>query len=69
MTKENYISDIESLFPIDSSFPDTNEVGKELLMEAIEESDWRDLPMDILALYHAKCVREENRQARNLRAA
>lgn len=67
MDKQNLIDNIETLFPIDSSFPDTAAVGERLLIEAVKESDWRDLPADILALYAAKCEREENRQARNVR--
>ncbi len=67
MTREDLISDIEGLFPIDSSFESTNDVGERLLLEAIRESDWRDLPTDILALYRAKCVSEDNRQARTVR--
>jgi len=45
----------------DGPFEKTAQIGEQLLMEAISESDWRDLPEDILSLYAAKCEREERR--------
>jgi hypothetical protein len=61
MDKQDFIHTIKALYPIDSQFQDTSEVGKKLLIEAIEESDWRDLPVEILSLYAAKCEYEHNR--------
>lgn len=66
MDRQDFIDSIETLFPIDATFELTAEIGERLLMEAIRESDWRDLPEDILSLYAAKCEREENKQAANL---
>lgn len=71
MTRQDFIEAVESLFPVDAPFAKTAEIGERLLMEAIRESDWRDLPEDILSLYAAKCEREENAQAAeaNLRSS
>lgn len=63
MVIQELIDTISALYPVDASYPDTRAVGERLLMEAIRQSDWRDLPPDILALYAAKCEREEARQA------
>ncbi len=66
MNKQNFIETVESLFPIDSKFMVTSEIGKRLLMEAIEESNWRDLPREILSLYAAKCERKDNLQLKGI---
>ena len=69
MDRQDFIDSIESLFPIDAPFEKTAQIGERLLMEAIRESDWRDLPEDILSLYAVKCEREENTQFKNLAKA
>lgn len=66
MNRSEAISNIESLFPIDSEYPDTNEVGKKLLMQAIECIGWRKLNDDILNEYAKLCIDEENRQANRI---
>lgn len=58
------ISTIEALYPIDSKYSDTREKAKEILLEAILETDWRDLPEEVLSLYAQNCMSEENRQNR-----
>ena len=62
MTKQQAIEIIEELFPIDSEFNVTNIVGRTLLMESIQESNWRDLPENILSIYAQKCIDEDRRQ-------
>ncbi len=59
MNIEEAIDDIEALYPTDSPFPDTNEIGKELLNQAIEEvySDWRNLPEEVILRYAQLCRR------------
>ena len=64
MSKQNYINTIEALFPIDSQWYNTSEVGKRLLLEAIQETDWRNLPEEVLRLWAIKCQWEDNRQTR-----
>lgn len=57
------IDSIEGLYPVDSQYESTNEVGKQLLMEAIEEFNWRNLPEELLAMYERKCIKQENYEA------
>ncbi len=58
---EQIISNINGLYPIDSEYPDTNEVGKRLLMQAIEQWNWRELPDELLKIYEQLCIAEDNR--------
>jgi len=63
--REQAIGDIEALFPIDSQYEKTNEIGEKLLAQAKREcEDWRNLPDAILFRYAELCRQEENRQAR-----
>jgi hypothetical protein len=55
MSREQDISDIDALYPIDSEFEKTNEVGKGLLVEAILEFGWRNLPNELLEIYADYC--------------
>lgn len=59
MTKDQIIQGIENLYPIDSDFQKTNEIGEKLLMQAIKYSDWRSLPIDILREYLTLCEYQE----------
>ena len=62
MNRQQAIADIEALFPIDSEYSSTNEMGKKLLLEAIESCNWRKLPNEILFKYAELCQQEENKQ-------
>lgn len=64
--RDNWIQSIDSMFPIDSPYEKTNEIGRRLLIESIEESDWRLLPDEILVIYAQKCLAEDNRQTNEL---
>ena len=66
MSKKESIATIEELYPIDSQYPDTNEVGRQLLLESIQEANfnWRDLPEEVLAIWSRKCVEKENESIR-----
>jgi hypothetical protein len=65
MDRKQAISTIEALFPVDSDYPDTREVGERFLEQAKRECEnWRNLPDNILFRYADLCQQEENRQAR-----
>jgi hypothetical protein len=49
------IEDIEALYPVDSEFPKTNEIGRKLLIMAILKHNWRKLPEEILYSYAELC--------------
>lgn len=52
--REQIIQEIEYLFPADSKYPSTREVGEGLLQRAIW-SKWRSLPDEILLEYLRLC--------------
>lgn len=59
------ISTIEALYPIDSEYPDSARIGKELLIRAVMEfPDWRKLPDEILFKYANLCEYEESKNTR-----
>jgi len=58
MTKDEAIQHIENLYPADSPYQDTSEIGKDLLIEAIGEY-WRELPDNILIKYAELCLTKE----------
>lgn len=60
----NDIQIIESLYPIDSDFSNTNAIGETLLMEAIRRHDWRKLPAEILQEYRTLCEYQHNKETR-----
>lgn len=66
-SNENVIRNIESLFPIDSCFEDTNAIGELLLRQAKNNlnytDNWRLLPENVLREYERLCINEEMRQA------
>lgn len=66
MSKKESIATIEEMYPIDSQYPDTNEVGRQLLLESIQEANfnWRDLPEEVLAVWSRKCIEKENESIR-----
>ncbi len=52
MTKDTAINHIENLYPIDSCYPNTSEIGEKLLAHAINETcGWRELPEEVLIKY------------------
>jgi hypothetical protein len=61
MNKDEAINHINQLYPIDSQFTDTNEVGKQLMVEAMEEVgfDWRTLPEPVLIRWAEKCLQKD----------
>ena len=65
--RENAINEIEGLFPADSGYPDTAEIGQRLLEQAKREvAGWRTEPTEVLARYAQLCISEERRQGRQL---
>ncbi len=60
--RKTAIQTIEGLFPTDSPYPDTNQVG-ELLLTQAKRGTWRNEPTDVLLRYAELCQAEENRQA------
>lgn len=58
MNVQNLISTINSLYPIDSGYSDTNEIGEQLLLQAIRQIGWRTLPVEILDEYARLCINE-----------
>jgi hypothetical protein len=60
------IADIDSLFPADSQYPNTQATGQHLLEMAKRNvgyyDDWRNLPENVIREYHGLCVWENNRQ-------
>ena len=66
MNREQAISTIEALYPIDSQYADTNEIGERLLAQAKREvEDWRTTLSDaVLIRYADLCQQEEAKPIR-----
>lgn len=68
--KDDAIKMIEGLYPTDSEFTSTNEIGEQLLRQAREElniiTDWRDEPTEVLIRYAELCQQKEEEQTRAL---
>ncbi len=60
--REQAISTIEALYPIDSEYLDTNAIAEKLILQAIGENDWRKLPDEILFRYAELCQMQENKE-------
>lgn len=60
--KKDSICNIEGLYPIDSQYEKTNKIGMKLLLMAILDNDWRNLPSDILERYSDLCIELENHE-------
>lgn len=62
MSREEAISHIENLFPADSGYDGTAEIGSDLLMQAKRECmiSWRDEPTEVLVRYAELCLRLES---------
>lgn len=67
--KERAIDVIKDLYPSDSQFPETNAIGKQFMVESINEVgfDWRELPEDVLVRWAEKCLDKERADDRRLR--
>lgn len=67
--KERAIDVISSLYPSDSQFPETNAIGKQFMIESINEVgfDWRELPENVLGRWAEKCLAKEVADDRRLR--
>lgn len=60
MTREEAIQLIEGLFPADSQYEKTNEVGEKLLAQAKREiNGWRTEPTEVLIRYAELCIAKE----------
>jgi len=64
MTRDEAIRIIDSLYPTDSEFEQTNQVGEELLAQAKREVNvnpltWRNEPTRILIRYAELCEQRE----------
>jgi hypothetical protein len=61
--RHHAIATIEDLYPPDSEYPDTAEIGRQLLAEAKDTmSSWRNEPLDVLQEFARLCQREDQRQ-------
>ncbi len=66
MTREEAIQEIEGLFPVDSQYEKTNEVGEKLLAQAKREiNGWRTEPTGVLIRYAELCIAKERQQLAN----
>ena len=61
MNKQQAIDSISGLYSIDSEFQDSNKIGKQFMLEAMEEVNfnWRDLPEEVLVRWAEKCEHKE----------
>ena len=59
MTREEAISQIESLYPPDSPSEGSAQIGQELLAQAKEELGWRAEPTEVLIRLAQLCIEEE----------
>ena len=67
MDRSEAISTIEALFPADSQYEDSREIGKRLLEQAESEvNGWRNKPDEVLIRYAELCMQEDERQTRRL---
>ena len=67
MNREEAIATIEGLYPTDSQYERTNEIGRDLLRQAKEQvQGWRSEPTEVLIRYAELCQAMEERQTRYL---
>ncbi len=59
MTREEAISQIESLYPPDSSSEVASQIGQELLAQAKQELGWRAEPTEVLIRMAQLCIEED----------
>ena len=66
MNRKEAITEIEALYPTDSQYPKTNEVGERLLKQAkMEKESWRTESTEVLIRYAELCQQEEKTQNRH----
>ena len=66
--RDGIIQEIEQLFPVDSCYTATKEIGQRLLDQAKRNTEnWRNLPEEILREYWRLCRNEENKQIQKLK--
>jgi hypothetical protein len=51
---------IEQLWPPDSEYTETRKIGQQLLLKAIEDNNWRELPLSVLERYAELCICKES---------
>ena len=62
MDRNYAINVIEDMFPVDSDYPKTAEIGEKLLKQAkLEVIGWRTEPTAVLIKYAQLCIDEDNR--------
>ena len=67
MSREEAISIIECLFPADSQYQESREIGKKFLQQAKDEANnWRNEPDNILFRYADLCMQEEDKTTMQL---
>jgi len=67
MNREEAIATIEALYPVDSQYSETNEIGRKLLQQAKEEVDnWRNESSEVLIRYAELCQDMENKSFKKL---
>jgi len=68
MDKQEAIRNIEQLFPPDSQYYESAEIGERLLKQAkMEKEGWRSESEAVLIRLAELCIAEEDRQARKSR--
>jgi len=61
--RERAISNISALYPADSEFEKSREIGIQLLEEAKRNTtNWRNLPDETLFEYERLCIEENRKQ-------
>ncbi len=69
MNREQAIANIEGLYPADSQYIQTAEIGKKLLEQAkMEVQGWRNEPTEVLIRYAQLCMSLEAQETRKLLA-
>jgi hypothetical protein len=68
MDRQKAIETIELLYPADSQYPDSAQIGKGLLLQAQDEvNNWRNEPTPVLIRYAQLCIELEQEQERMAR--
>jgi len=65
MNREQAITIINDLFPVDAPYEDTAAKGRELLAQAkihVTHASWKNEPNEVLFEYARLCIAEDNRQ-------
>ena len=63
MNRDQAIDTIKALYPADSEYPDTAEIGQKILEQAKREvAGWQTEPTEVLIRYAQLCIQEENKR-------